>query len=323
MSDSLRYEPNAVSDYVIGVDLGGTNLRAASVRADGVIGAQTRGKTPRTGDVADLVAALVAAVHECAAETVRDGGRVRALALAVPGTIDTRGGLVRKAPNIPGLSGFPLAETLGQAAGVPVVLENDANAAAVGELWQGAARGRRNIVMLTLGTGVGGGVIVEGELLRGSRGAAAELGHITIEPDGYPCPCGSRGCLEVYASATAVERLAREAGLNLGEGGRALTSYAVYEQAMRGDEQARGVFRMMGRFLGTGIASLANVLDPEVFVIGGGVAAGWEAFIEFIRDEVRLRAFSEEGKNVEIVRASCGEDAGVLGAAHLGFKALG
>jgi len=316
MTDS---QPKSAHDFIIAADLGGTNLRAASIGADGTILHQTKIRTPRTDQPDDIVRAFIEAMHECGERTVAIGGRVGALSVAVPGTIDARTGTVLKAPNVPSLQGFALGAAMEQASGLPVILANDADAAAMGEVWQGAARGRDDVIMLTLGTGVGGGVVMGGELWRGAHSAAGELGHITLEAYGEPCPCGGRGCLEVYASATAIVRMAREAGI---AGAATLNSRDVYDKAKAGDLAALEVFRRMGSYLGIGIASLVNVLDPELVVIGGGVAAGWDAFIEHIKREVQARAFSAVGKNVEVVPASCGDDAGILGAAYLAFKAL-
>lgn len=307
------------SDFIIAADLGGTNLRAASISREGAILHQTKIRTPRTDQPDDIVRAFIAGMNECGERTVAAGGRVGALSIAVPGTIDARTGTVLKAPNVPSLQGFALGAAMEAASGLPVIISNDADAAAMGEVWQGAARGRNDIIMLTLGTGVGGGVVMGGELWRGSHSAAGELGHVTLEAYGEPCPCGARGCLEVYASATAIVRMAREAGI---AGAATLTARDVYDKAKAGDLAALEVFRRMGSYLGIGIASLINVLDPELVVIGGGVAAGWDAFIEHIKREVQARAFSAVGKSVEVVPASCGDDAGILGAAYLAFKAL-
>ncbi len=307
-------------DYIIAADLGGTNLRAASIGGDGRIHHQNKIRTPRTEHADDIVRAFQEAMHECGERTVEIGGRVAALSVAVPGTIDARTGMVLKTPNVPSLTGFALGDALRTASGLPVVLVNDADAATMGEVWQGAARGRETVIMLTLGTGVGGGIVLGGELWRGAHSAANELGHITIEAYGEPCPCGGRGCLEVYASATGMVRMARELGVG---GAATLTAFEVYKRAMAGELEAREAFRRMGSYLGIGIASLVNAIDPEMVVVGGGVAAGWEAFIEHVRREVQARAFSAAGKNVEIVPATCGDDAGILGAAHLAFKTLG
>jgi glucokinase len=181
------------------------------------------------------------------------------------------------------------------------------------------------MICITLGTGVGGGIILNGKLWRGAHGAAAEVGHMAVVGfDGVECGCGSRGCLEVYASATAVVRMAREAKprhpdsmLDTGEN---LTSEKVYLAAVNGDELSLDVFRQMGAYLGVGVANLINVIDPEVVVIGGGLSNGWDLFAEHVQREVSNRAFPVPARAVKILRAECGDDAGLLGAAYIAFN---
>jgi glucokinase len=252
------------------------------------------------------------------------GGRIAAISLAVPGTIDVQEGVVIKAPNVPCLDGFRLAAALAGELDWPATLENDANAAAIGEMWRGAGRGYTSIICVTLGTGVGGGIILNGELWRGANGSAAEIGHMAVDPfTGVPCACGSRGCLEGYASATAIVRMTREARprypnslLHTSEN---LTAQTIYNAGLQGDELAVEVFRRMGVYLGIGLASLINLLNPEVIVIGGGVANGWELFDTHVQQQVLERAFPLPARSVRIVRAECGDDAGLLGAARLAF----
>lgn len=313
-------------ELVIAVDLGGTNLRAATVDPRGRTHDHVKHHTPRTDDAGQIVQAIIAAVRECEQRSTARGARIRALAIALPGTVEASSGVVMNAPNIPCINGFRLRAALMGDVSWPVLLENDANAAAVGEMWQGAARERRTIVCLTLGTGVGGGIILDGKLWRGADGAAGEIGHMSVEPFGHACNCGGRGCLEVYASATAVVRMAHE-GLTRYPGStlRALTQLTakdVYEHGLAGDELAREVFRRMGQYLGIGLASLVNLLNPEMIVIGGGAANGWDLFIEHARQELLSRAFPVPAQRVEIVRAACGDDAGLLGVAHLAFEFL-
>jgi glucokinase len=242
----------------------------------------------------------------------------------VPGTVNTQEGVVVKAPNVPGLDGFRLSAALESELKLPAILENDANAAAVGEAWQGVARGRHSIVCVTLGTGVGGGIILEDRLWRGADGSAGEIGHMAVDPfAGVPCTCGSRGCLEVYASARAIVRMTREAEPRYPDSTLhqtdELTAEAIYLAGMKGDELALEVFRRMGIYLGTGLASLINILNPEMVVLGGGVANGWELFAKHMLQQVMERAFPLPAARVEIVRAERGDDAGLLGAARLAF----
>ena len=306
---------------IIAADLGGTHLRAALIDERGRIIARTKERTPQSEQALDIVQALTVAARECADDAASKSFDIRALSVAVPGRIEAVSGTVAKAPNLPCLNEFPLRCALEEKMGWPVTLENDANVAAIGEMWQGAARGHKSILCVTLGTGVGGGVVLDGRLWRGANGAAGEIGHVTVEPEGAACACGNQGCLEVYASATGIVRLAREMNLrNAKERGADLTAEMIYRMGERGDERAREVFRRMGRYLGIGLASIINALDPEIIVIGGGAAGGWDLFIEHARAEINRRAFSEPQREVSIRRAICGDDAGLLGAAKLAFE---
>lgn len=305
-------------------DLGGTHLRAATVDENGQIHFRLKQKTPHTSDPDEIVRALVQAVRECERESNCSGG-IRAVSVVVPGSVNVEQGLVVKAPNVACLDGFRLTAALTSKLKLPAVLENDANAAAVGEMWQGAGHGRRTIVCVTLGTGVGGGIILDGKLWRGVNDSAAEIGHMCVDPfGGVACLCGSRGCLEVYASATAIVRMAREARprypQSLLHSGEALTAEDIYQAGMKGDELALEVFRRMGVYLGIGLANLINILNPEMIVIGGGVVNAWELFEKHMHREIAERAFPVPAKEVKVVAAECGDDAGLLGAAYLAFN---
>lgn len=312
------------SDLIFAADLGGTHLRAAIVGCDGQIHYRLKQPTPQAEKPDGIVHALVGAAHEGERHTAGSGGQISAVSVAVPGTVNFEHGVVVKAPNVPCLDGFRLAAALESELKWPAILENDANAAAIGEMWQGAGRGYSSIVCVTLGTGVGGGIILDGQLWRGADGSAAEIGHLGVDPfGGVPCPCGSRGCLEVYASATAIVRMTREARprypnsiLHTSED---LTSETVYQAGLEGDELALEVFRRMGVYLGIGLASLVNLLNPEVIVIGGGLSNGWELFERHMHQQVIERAFPLPARSVKITRAECGDDAGFLGAARLAF----
>ena len=308
-------------NLIFATDLGGTHLRAATVDERGMIHFRAKQNTPQGKDPNQIVAAIVNAVGEYKKECgVTDG--LKAISLVVPGTVNVDAGTVVKAPNLPCLDGFPLASALTKELKLPAILENDANAAAVGEMWQGAARGCRTIICVTLGTGVGGGIILDGELWRGVDGAAAEIGHMCVDPfGGVACTCGSRGCLEVFASATAIVRMTREASPRYPDSvlhdARALTAQAIFEAGLKGDELGLEIFRRMGVYLGIGLANLINILNPEMIVIGGGVVNGWNLFEKHMLQQVEERAFPLLAARVKIVRAKCGDDAGLLGAARL------
>jgi glucokinase len=319
--------PNAngtSAPLVFAVDLGGTHLRAATIDENGHIHFRLKQKTPATDDPQEIVSALIAAARVCDEQSKAAGTAIGSISIVVPGTVNGAAGKVVTIPNVPCLDSFELTPALASVLGRPVLLENDANAAAVGEMWQGAARGQHAIVCVTLGTGVGGGIILDGKLWHGVNDSAGEIGHTCVEPfGGVACGCGSRGCLEVYASATAIVRMAREgrarhpsSTLNATQD---LTAENVFVAGKAGDGLALEVFHRMGDYLGIGLANLINILNPQMIVIGGGVANGWELFEQHMRHQVDEHAFPVPASEVKIVPAECGDDAGLLGAARLAF----
>jgi glucokinase len=319
------FDDTTTADLVVAADLGGTHLRVATVDLNGHIHFRFKQITPHAGSADEIVNALVHAVRECESKSAVSES-IRAISVAVPGTVNVEKGIVVKVPNVSSLDGFPLVAALESELGRTAILENDANAAALGEMWQGAARGRRSIICVTLGTGVGGGIILDGKLWRGADGSAGEIGHMCLDPfAGPPCNCGGRGCLEVYASATAIVRMMREALAHYPHSSlhasRGITAEEIYRAGLAGDELALEVFRRMGAYLGIGLANLINILNPELIVIGGGVVNGWELFEKHMSEKIAERAFPSPATRGTVVRAECGDDAGLLGAAHLAFSA--
>ncbi len=312
----------ANQDRVFAVDLGGTYLRIALVDGSGKIHHQLKQRTPH-GDSPDVIVDALA----CAADKWSNNGRfIAAASIMVPGTVDNDNAVVVQAPNLPSLTNFPLKAVLEERLDCPVLLENDANAAAVGEMWLGAARGCRDVVSVTLGTGVGGGVILDGELWRGAHGSAGEIGHTTVDPfSGLKCKCGNIGCLELFASATAIVRMTREALPRFPQSrlrGDDLDAEKVYYAGRDGDELALSVFKRFGVYLGIGLANLINIIDPEIIVIAGGVVNGWDLFAPHMQHEVNERAVRVTAQQVKIAAAQCGDNAGLLGAARLAFVRL-
>jgi glucokinase len=314
-------------DLVCAVDLGGTNLRAANIDRNGSIHERVKNPTPQSARPEEVVARVATAVRECEAEALKRDARIQSVSVVVPGTVHIETGLVFNAPNLRSVQGYKLGPALESALDQPVLLENDANAAALGEMWQGAARGCWTIICLTLGTGVGGGIILDGKLWRGADGTAGELGHISVDPfGGVQCGCGNFGCLEVYASATAIVRMTREAlaqhpssllqSINATE----LTSEKIFSAAIAADDLALEVFGRMGAYLGIAMANLVNIFNPQMIVVGGGVAAAWDLFAPHARAEVMNRAFPVPAQRCRIERAECGDDAGLLGAAWLALE---
>jgi len=310
---------------VLAADLGGTNLRMAAVDGSGEILFRTRIATPTSGKQADIVSAILEVIKEC-----RDGlgGNVEfaAFGAAVPAIVNSRAGMILRSPNVPELNGLDFSGRFSKELSIPVVLENDANAAAVGENWKGASKGVANSIHVTLGTGVGGGLIIDGKLHRGIDGTAGEIGHIAVVPDGHPCGCGSVGCVEQYASATAIERIARELLPKYPESAlhsrSDISPLDVYNAGMEGDRLSLETFRLVGTYLGTALGGLVNVLNPEAIVIGGGASAGWTLFIEHLRSEIFRRAFLHPAERVRLVRSELGDDAGILGAAFLASESV-
>jgi glucokinase len=296
----------------LALDLGGTNIRLAAIGEDGTVFSRSRSATPQNSSSDEIIDLIVSLADECRGN-VTDASSIFAIAAAVPATIDEKAGVLNKLPNLPALEGVGLRDILSKRLGIPTILENDANAAAYGENWLGASRGVDDSICITLGTGVGGGLIINGVPFRGKDGTAGELGHVCVEPQGVPCGCGGRGCIERYASATAIVRMACEAGI------AASSSFDVFTAAQSGNAVAAEVFRKMGSYLGIGISSLINVLNPAMVVLGGGVAAAWELFIGSVKDEIAARSFPQPAERANIVRAELGDDAGILGAARSAF----
>jgi glucokinase len=309
---------------VCAVDLGGTNLRAANIDRAGRIHERVKFPTPASAKAEVIVKAVAAAVAECEANAARRAASIQAISVVVPGSVHSATRAIVNAPNIPGIVDFKLAEALEAKLARKVLIENDANAAALGEMWQGAARGCRTIVCLTLGTGVGSGIILDGELWRGADGTAGEIGHTSVDPfAGVTCKCGNVGCLEVCASATAIVRLTREglaiqteSSLNALPADK-LTAKAIATAATGGDAFAREIFRRVGVYLGVVAATIVNTLNPEMIVIGGGVSEALDLFAPTMREEMLNRAFPVPAARCQIVKAECGDAAGLLGAAWL------
>ena len=313
---------------VIGVDLGGTKLLAGAVDADGTVHHRTN--RPVLGLNRDQLVEMVAHAVEGVRTAV--GGKVAAVGFGIPCTFDLRTGLAIQAVNLP-LFDIPFAELMAERLGVPVVVDNDANCAVLAEARAGAGRGCSEICMLTLGTGIGGGLVLRGEVYRGWIGGGAELGHMVVEADGRPCQgnCPNWGCLESVASGTALVRevslaVARRPDTTLGralEEGRTLTGPLVTELARAGDEVARDAIEAIGRWLGVGVANLVNIFNPQLVIVGGGVSAAGDLLLEPAREVVARRALRPGRDVVRLAAAAFGAEAGMIGAAMLARESPG
>jgi glucokinase len=337
---------SVMPDYSIGVDMGGTNLRVAAITTDGqllekvTLGVKVAmGRDYVIGEMCDAIQSLT--------EKYRSSGQFLGAGIGVPGIIDVPAGMMRKSANLPGWQDYPVRDVIERRLGTRIYLDNDANVAALGEKWMGAARDADNMAMLTLGTGIGGAIILNGKIFYGMSGMAGEFGHVTVEPHGVPCGCGNHGCAERYASATAIVRMAREAvesGLAPGlakafHADPEFSARSVYNLAIQGDPDAQRIFQRFGEVLGILMADLVNILDLDMFVIGGGVVSAWDAFAPKMFAELRERSLvyaasapddptaKKEGASAQIAnysrkktiitQALLGSDAGLYGAARV------
>jgi glucokinase len=311
----------------VGVDLGGTMIKSLAVDETGRVVAGASRPTEVHAGQDRVVRNLAAVVQELAENPAAKAGMIKPVGVGVPGLLNVEKGLVISSPNFPRWEGFPLRDRLEAAIGRPVLIENDANAAAIGEQWQGAAVGLKDFLFITLGTGVGGGVVLDGRLWRGPGGRAGEFGHVKVVAEGgEPCGCGSRGCLERYASASALERYVLDAlpgGVKSDlqrlafDRPDAVDSAMIAQAAEAGDEAARAAYRRFAVYLSMGIASVVNLLDLRYFILGGGVSGAFDLFSPWLRDEVAARIYGVSMDAIHILKARCGNEAGSLGMAHL------
>jgi glucokinase len=322
MTSSVREQ------YIVGVDLGGTNIVAGAMTADGKRHLAMR-SIPTNASVGDegVAERIVALVEGVILDTIEQEECSRrdfiGIGVGAPGPLDREQGIVLVAPNL-GWKDFPLRQRIQDRLGLPTTLDNDANCATFGEWWQGAARGGRNVVGLTIGTGIGGGLILDGALYHGSSDVAGEIGHTTIDLNGRHCKCGNYGCLEAYASAPAIATRAREVLMreesesmipSLVDGRLDdITAQVVYDAAKLGDQMANEIVRDTARYLGAGVANLLNIFNPDIVVIAGGVTAAGDALFVPLRAEVKRRAFSPAVRSARIVAGELPGSAGVVGA---------
>jgi len=308
--------------YVVGIDIGGTNIVAGTVAEDGseVLGLVSEPTLPEQG--AEGVLSRIMKLARASMAAAR-GKEIAGLGIGSPGPLDTTTGVVLLTPNL-GWVNFPLRDRVAGVLGMPATLDNDANCAIFGEWWRGAARGASHVVGLTIGTGIGGGIVLAGRVYRGKSDIAGEIGHMTIDLNGRRCKCGNYGCLEAYASGPAIAARAIE-GIEAGadsslpryvNGDLArITAQIVYEAAHDGDEYALEVVHDTAKFLGAGVANVVNIFNPEVVVICGGVTLAGDKLFLPLRSEVKRRAFKPAVEACRIVPGELTGTAGVYGAA--------
>lgn len=313
--------------YAVGVDLGGTKILTALVDEGGAVRHRHRRATPQQGPEA-VVAAIAESVDVVLRASRIGHGDLLGVGIGAPGPLDPRSGVVFQPPNLAGWYNVPLADLLRQRLELSVFVENDANAAALGEWWAGAGRGVHDLVYITVSTGIGGGLIINDTLVHGVSGTAGEIGHMTIDLNGPRCVCGNAGCLEVLASGKAIARMAQEAiaarrstkALDLAGGHpEHITAELVATAARQGDAVAREIFDRAGTYVGVAVASVLNLLNPASIVIGGGVSKAGDLLFDPVRRTARERAFERPARDAEIVPAALGDDVGVVGTAATVF----
>lgn len=311
-------------NYAIGIDVGGTNLRAALISETGEVVKKV--KTASAGNVPESLQNAVKSLYADAG--IDPQHEVLGIGLGIAGLLDRKNGIVLLSPNLHSVEGLNFAEMLHEQFATPVFIENDANAAALGEKWMGAGREFNNFVLLTLGTGIGGGIVYEKKLVN----ASAEIGHISINADGEKCPCGNYGCLELYASAgaintkvvTALEKGAESILRECCKGSfYKITPEDIYNAALEGDNLAREALKDTGRYLGVGLANIINILSPEAIILAGGLIGAWNIYVQEAVREASKRTFKALFDTVKIIPATLGDDAGIIGAAGLVFSAAG
>lgn len=310
--------------YKIGVDVGGTNVKVALVDKEGNIVYSDTVPTRAEMGYEYTISNMIKAIHDVMKESKVAKELVEGIGFGFPGQIDCDNGIVRLAPNIPGWVNIPIADIVSKEFGIPVKVDNDVRCAALAELNFGAGKGAVNMICITVGTGIGSGLIVNGKLVRGVSNAAGELGHIKLQMENGPlCGCGDHGCLEAFASGPAIVAMAEE----YVRGGKStkyrelakneITPYYVCEAAKQGDVVAKKIFEIIGNYIGIGLASVVNLLNPEKIVIGGGVAEAGEFLFAPIRETLKKRSMPIQGAAVEVVHAELGNTAGVIGASLL------
>ncbi|MBS4217152.1 ROK family glucokinase [Bacillus sp. FJAT-49711] len=309
--------------WLLGIDIGGTSVKLAFLTELGDVVHKWEIPTNIADNGSSIISDIGKAVHEKLAELNVPHDRLKAAGVGAPGPIDQEKGVMFEAVNLGWPDNFPLRDLMQEAVGVPVAIENDANSAALGEMWKGAGKGAKDLIAITLGTGVGGGVIVNGDIVHGAKGAAGEIGHITAVPQGgYMCNCGKTGCLETVASATGIVRTANEL-LAEYEGDSQLKQIAdltakdIFDAAQAGDELALSTVDSLANHLGLALANIGSTFNPEKIVIGGGVSKAGDFLLDKIEQYFKKYAFKPVGESTDIVLAQLGNDAGIAGAAWL------
>lgn len=313
-----------MSKHVIGIDIGGTNLRGAVVDSKGkILKRYTQSSEAQIG-IDNLINNLIDVI-----DNLRFDFKISGIGIGIPGILDSKKGIITQAPNIKNATNYPIEKILYKEIkpNLPIFIENDANCAALGEYKYGAGKDANTLIMITLGTGVGGGIILNGEIWNGAHGMGGEIGHIKIYPDGNKCNCGNRGCLESYSSLVGIKNIIKKGAKKNKINKKLLEQIKstqqdklpelFYQEAKNGNQFSKQLWEEFGRALGIGISSLTNLLNIEIVVIGGGIANAWKMFIPFTKQAVKNNTLIGPYKKLKIRKSILKDDAGIFGAASL------
>lgn len=323
-----------MEQYLFGIDLGGTSIKMGLMNVEGAVTTKWEIPTNKENEGAMIVSDIQASLESTLKLHNIQKKQVIAAGIGVPSQVIEQTGYFHKAVNIGGFGDFSITDVLSEALEMPVAAANDANIAAIGEMWKGAGLGEQNIVMVTLGTGVGGGVVVNGQIVSGSVGAAGEIGHMPVilnenDPYYFSCNCGAKGCLETVASATGIVRLARvmyaeqpeKSLLKMAED--YLSAKQIFDAAARNDHFAKKVVNQFGLYLATSLKQITAVLNPSIIVIGGGVSRAGQQLIDAVESHFRGSLFPVLDHSVQFRLATLENDAGIIGAAYIGYQKVG
>ncbi len=321
-----------MKEYILGIDLGGTNIECGLVDREGNIKIRKRCPTQKEKGAGKVLSNILSTAREVISEVKSRKYKIIAIGIGTPGAVDQETGcIVGGAPNIPGWKGIPLVPALRKEFSLPTFASNDVTLYALGETMFGAGKGKKDIVCLAIGTGIGAGIVIGGKIYRGAIDGAAEVGHTTVKLDGKKCKCGSFGCLERYASATAIAEMGRKASRKdtgsliyklAGGDAKRVTAKVVFNAAKQGDKAAEEIVQKVGWFLGAGIANLVNILNPEMVIIGGGVAKAGGILLKIVKKSIETYALEVNRKGLKITLGKLKTDAGIVGAAALAWQEM-
>lgn len=296
-------------NVVIGMDVGGTDIKCAVVNEQGKILRRFQRPAISKKSHDAILKNILQACTEAKSWALAHKKKVQALGFGIPGIV-SKTGIVHRSPHFPAWIDYPIQKELHSKIHLPMIVDNDANMAALGEGWLGAARSWSDYIFFTLGTGIGGGIVINRKVFRGDSGFAGEIGHMVLHKDGFACACGGQGCLELYASASGLEKMSP------------FSPKKLFQLALEGDKNSQKIFKSLGENLGAGIASIVNILDIERIIIGGGLSGAWKIFLPSLRRGIRKHIYPITAGKIRLVKAQLGNDAGILGSAKAAWNIL-